>query len=285
MAIVSLSYLFGDAVAREFMAVLIGANFGWRAVFVTDAGVLTAILAVCLLLLRETPRQIGEAEPSVNPANLFGAEADRDRPRNIRALLAPLLKSGVFWLACLLSLGTTILRETFGLWTPTYFTQATGMSPASAAGMSALFPFFGGVSVILCGWLSDRLGRTGRAALVFYGLGLAGFALLALSSGLMQGSRFWPVAIVALVAFLIIGPYSFLGGAIALDFGGRQGSGTASGMIDGVGYLGGVLAGDSMARISVSFGWSGAFIVLAVVAFLSSAAGAAFLRHEKRIAA
>jgi sugar phosphate permease len=88
-----------------------------------------------------------------------------------------------------------------------------------------------------------------------------------------------------LVAFLVIGPYSFLGGAVALDFGGKQGSGTASGIIDGVGYLGGVLSGDSMARISVSHGWGGAFLVLAVVAFLSSMAAAAFLRQERRIGA
>jgi sugar phosphate permease len=87
------------------------------------------------------------------------------------------------------------------------------------------------------------------------------------------------------VAFLIIGPYSFLGGAIALDFGGKQGSGTASGIIDGVGYLGGVLSGDSMARISVSYGWSGAFLLLAAISFLASVAAAAFLRHERRVKA
>jgi OPA family glycerol-3-phosphate transporter-like MFS transporter len=70
---------------------------------------------------------------------------------------------------------------------------------------------------------------------------------------------------------------------MAMDFGGKHGSGTASGIIDGVGYLGGMLAGDSMARISVDYGWNGAFIVLAVVAFLSSSAAAAFLRHQARL--
>ncbi len=43
---------------------------------------------------------------------------------------------------------------------------------------------------------------------------------------------------VTLVAFLIIGPYSFFGRAISIDFGGKQGSDTASGIIDGVGYRG-----------------------------------------------
>ncbi len=87
----------------------------------------------------------------------------------------------------------------------------------------------------------------------------------------------------AAVGFLTRGPYWFLAGAIALDFGGKHGSGTASGLIDGCGYLGGVFAGDSMARISLSYGWSGAFLTLAVVAFLSSVAAAFFLRGESRL--
>ena len=38
MAIISLSYLFGDAPARRFMAMLIGHGFGWREVFYVAAG-------------------------------------------------------------------------------------------------------------------------------------------------------------------------------------------------------------------------------------------------------
>jgi OPA family glycerol-3-phosphate transporter-like MFS transporter len=169
------------------------------------------------------------------------------------------------------------------LWTPTYFVQAIGMSAGEAGSTSAVFPFLGGISVILCGLLSDRLGRGGRATLMLGGLLLATLALIVLGSGSIHGSRTWAVILVAAVGFLTLGPYSFLAGAIALDFGGKHGSGTASGLIDGVGYLGGVFAGDSMARISVNYGWSGAFLMLAVVALLSSVAAAFFLREERRI--
>ncbi|HUI82173.1 MAG TPA: MFS transporter [Bryobacteraceae bacterium] len=282
MGITSLSYLFGDAAARQFMGLLMAGGFGWRGVFFTTAAVLAALLLACTCL-RESPAQVGEAEPSANPDNLFSKTTASSRRVRLRELLRPFFHSPVFWVACALSLGTTILRETFNIWTPTYFTQVTGMSAARAASTSALLPFFGGISVILCGWLSDRLGRGGRAALMLGGLALAGFALLALASGAIDDSRMGPVAVVTLVAFLVVGPYSFLGGAVALDFGGKQGSGTASGIIDGVGYLGGIVSGDSMARISVSYGWGGAFIVLAVVAFLSSLAAVVFLRHEREI--
>ncbi len=281
MAIMSLSFLFGDAIARQFMGWLIAIGFGWRGVFAVCAAVLTLLLGSCLLLLRESPSAIGQPEPAANPANLF---ADKSvRLPSVRSLLATLASSSAFRLACVLSLGLTIVKETFSLWTPTYFVQATGMTPATAAGNSAVFPLLGGVSVLLCGWLSDRLGRKGRAAVILSGLMLAGFTLLALASGTLHGSRLWTVLLVSLVAFLIIGPYSYLAGAISLDFGGKQASGTTSGLIDGIGYLGGIVSGDSMARISVNYGWSGALLVLAVIAFFSSVAALAFLAQQKAI--
>ena len=285
MGIISLSYLFGDAASRQFMAILIGRGLGWRGVFYVAGVTLFVIFLLNLVLLKETPREIGEEEPRTNPLNVFKAEGENHSPAGLRQLLGPLLGSWVFWLVCLLSLGVTIVRETFNLWTPTYFTQAVGLSNASAAQNSALFPLFGGISVLLAGYISDRLGRGGRAAVIFYGLMLTGVALLILGSVNFGGSRVWPVLLVTAVAFLMLGPYSYLAGAMALDFGGKQGSATASGFIDGVGYLGGVLAGDSMARISVAWGWSGAFAVLAGVTWLSSAAAATYLVNQRRAVA
>jgi sugar phosphate permease len=85
-----------------------------------------------------------------------------------------------------------------------------------------------------------------------------------------------PLVAIGTIAFCLLGPYSYLGGAFALDFGGKQAGAISSGIIDGVGYLGGVLAGDSVARISVAFGWQGVFVGLAGVSALA-ALGAGFL--------
>ena len=110
---------------------------------------------------------------------------------------------------------------------------------------------------------------------------LAGAALLTLGLADFKNAG-WPVVLVAVVAFLILGPYAYLAGAIALDFGGKQGSGTASGLIDGVGYLGGVLAGNSMASIAVTWGWKGAFAVLAGVTWIGSIAAALYFVQQRR---
>jgi OPA family glycerol-3-phosphate transporter-like MFS transporter len=284
MGIVSLSFLFGDAASRQFLAILIDYGFGWRGLFFIAAGTLLFWVIVNAVLLKDTPREIGEAEPPANPQNLFASTDSDSAPVSIRSLLSPLLRSKVFLLVCLLSVGLTLVRETFNLWTPTYFAQAVGLSNADAAQKSALFPLFGGISVLLAGYLSDRMGKGARAAIILFGLLLAGFALMVLGYGHFGASRIWPVSLTALVAFLMIGPYSYLAGAIALDFGGKHGSATVSGIIDGSGYLGGVLAGDSMARISVAYGWRGAFAVLAAVCWVLSLAAAAYWLNQRRVA-
>src|SRR5262249_42862293 len=182
MGIVSLSYLFGDAAARQFLAVLIGWNLSWRAVFAICAGVLTAILTASWFVLRESPADIGEPEPQMNPDNLL----EKENSSNGLRLALALFKSPAFCLVCAVSLGTTILRETLTFWSPTYFTQVVHMNTAEAAQSSSVFPLLGGVSVILCGWLSDRLGRTGRAAIILAGMVLSGAMLVFLGSGQIQ---------------------------------------------------------------------------------------------------
>jgi sugar phosphate permease len=168
------------------------------------------------------------------------------------------------------------------VWTPTYFSQALGLSNADAAQKSALFPLFGGISVILAGLLSDRIGSKGRALIILIGLVLTSGVLLTLALLSTTGSTDLRVWLVALVAFLMLGPYSFFAGAIALDFGGKQGSATASGWIDGLSYLGGVMAGSSMANVTVNWGWRGTFAVLATVALLSSGAAWIYLNSTSK---
>src|SRR5436305_7973914 len=154
-----------------------------------------------------------------------------------------------------------------------YLRDHLGYSVSESAGMSAIFPGVGAASVLLAGWLSDRLGLNGRSLLLFLGLtGTAAALLVLMSVHSGPAGALLAVVVIGVVAFCLLGPYSYLGGAFALDFGGKQGSAFASGMIDGIGYLGGALAGDSVARISVSFGWQGVFVALAAVSALAALA-------------
>jgi sugar phosphate permease len=284
MGIISLSFLFGDAAARAFMGWLItSVGLGWQGVFGVAAGVLAVLWVVNAALIRESPGDLGLAEPRTNPDNLFGALGEDPHPDSAGSLWSTLARSPAFWAVCLLSLGLTLLREAFNNWTPTYLVQGVGLEPGEAAGKSALFPFFGGVSVILAGYLGDRLGRGDRAAIILGGIVLCGLALAVLGSASFSGRPREALALVATVGFLLIGPYSYMAGAISLDFGGKRGGATACGIIDGVGYLfGGVLAGNAVASLSESLGWQGVFLMLAGVAGATALVAAWFLVDQLR---
>jgi sugar phosphate permease len=286
MGVISLSFLFGDAVARAFMGRLIDGGLGWRGVFCVAGGVLAVLLIVNVLLIRESPRDLNLPEPQTNPENLFGALGEDPKPEAAGPLLATLARSPAFWIVCLLSLGLTLLRESFNNWTPKYLVEGVGLGKGAAAGMSALFPFFGGISVILAGFLGDRFGRGGRAAIILGGVLLCAVALGVLGLTSFAGQSRKALLLVAAVAFLLIGPYSYLAGAISLDFGGKRGGATACGIIDGVGYLfGGVVAGAVVSRLSHTLGWQGVFRFLAGVAVLTALVAVCFLVNQLRPAA
>lgn len=281
IGILSLSFLIGDAVARQCMGLLIARGYGWRSLFYLAAGVSAIVLLANLLLLKESRTALGFSEPEVNPLNVFQKEVETTGPK---ALLLPLLGNRGFWIVCFLSLCTTIVRETFNTWTPTYLHKFFGFSDSAAAGMSAVFPALGAVSVVIAGFAGDRLGANGRSIVLFTGMIVTAVAL-SFMAALKAGSQSpLPLLLIGLVGLGLLGPYSYLAGAMALDFGGKRGGATSSGLIDGVGYVGGILAGDSVARLSVHYGWSGVFICLAAVSAASAvAAGLLFVHQRARI--
>jgi OPA family glycerol-3-phosphate transporter-like MFS transporter len=282
MAVLSLSFLFGDAGCRWIMSQLMAHGIGWRGVFFAASGSLAALLVANFILLRETPEERGLPAPEANPLNVYGSDGhDGEERVGLVAILRPLLASFPFWMVCLLSLGTTLLRETFNFWTPTYFVQYVGLTNSVAAARSALFPLFGGISVLVAGVLSDKLGLNGRNLVLVGGMAASTVCLLLLARTPGHASQWTPVVLVTLVGFLLLGPYSYLAGAMSLDFGGKRGSATAAGIIDGVGYLAGWLSGDTVARVTVAFGWKNAFLALAGAAFLTALVALVLVAYQR----
>jgi len=284
MAVLSLSFLFGDAACRWVMSELLAHGVGWHGVFIAGAGSLAALLLANLILLRESPEERGLPAPEANPLNVYGADGEHKNEQHpgLLAIVRPLFSSFPFWLVCLLSLGTTLLRETFNFWTPTYFVQFVGLTDSQAAARSALFPLFGGIAVILAGVVSDKLGLNGRNVVIVFGMAASTVCLIFLARTPGHANQWTPVILVTLVGFLLLGPYSYLAGAMSLDFGGKRGSATAAGIIDGVGYLAGWLSGDTVARITVAYGWKNAFFSMAGVALLTALVALVLAVHQHK---
>ena len=285
IAVLSLSYLLGDAGAREWMGRLIAHGYGWRSLFALGAIVCGTMFVLIFTLLRESRVMAGHGETSVNPLNVFGGS--QAPPATLGQRLGPLVKSPGFLMICLLSLVCTMVRETFNDWTPLYMRDFVHLSMSDAAAQSAIFPGVGAISVLLTGWLGDRLGANGRPLLLFVGLTATAATLfvLAMTHGGAMGATA-PIVLIGVVAFCLLGPYAYLGGAMALDFGGKAAAALASGIIDGVGYLGAVFAGVGGAKVAVAFGWRGLFAMLAIIGTAGAiGAGALYVMERRAIAA
>jgi sugar phosphate permease len=85
---------------------------------------------------------------------------------------------------------------------------------------------------------------------------------------------------IGLIGFLIYGPYSLLSGTLAVEIRGQKSAGTVSGMVDGVGYFAGILAGAQFGSIVDRTGYKFGFTLLAGLAFLS--AFICFLLYPRR---
>jgi OPA family glycerol-3-phosphate transporter-like MFS transporter len=268
MAVLSLSYLFGDALARLYLGLFVkSAGFGWREVFFVAAGTLTVIGLVAFLTLKQRPSDLGLPEPPPPPRNVHGADDHGHGHVSFWKLLGPLFASRMFWLVCLLNMGLTAIRETFNYWTPRYLKREVGMSDADASLLSFLFPLCGAVACLAAGWGADRLrGHFGRIIVPFMVLTTA--TLWAFANTDLHGRTGLALLLIAGVALFAMGPYSFCSGVLALNLGGQRAGAASAGIIDSAGYFcGAVISGEVSGYLVTKYG----FVPLLDVLFWLSA--------------
>lgn len=276
MGVLSASFLLGDAVARAWLGVAVELGAGWRSLFYFSAGTLLCIGVSTALRLRGDPAEVGLEAPDVSPRNAFGTDGGAPR-LPLRRVLASLTASPVFWAMCGVNFGLTLLRETFNTWNPIFLHEVAGMGAGAAGVGSFLFPAVGGVAAIVAGRLADRPGSSpARVAVPFLVLLVVSLTLLAILP--LDGRPVLSLLLLSSTAFFLIGPYSFMTGVMAIDLGGRAGSATVAGLVDGAGYLGGILAGVGVGELAEAQGWGVAFGALAGVAALSVTLA---LRHRR----
>lgn len=284
MSLLALSYLFGDALGRYVLGVRVAQGGSWQGVFVFAAATLALIGAAVACVLRGSPRDVGLREPAVSPANVFGEAGTDSVPTGVSDLLQPYLISRPFWMVCGMSCGMTLIREAFNTWIPVYLVDAHRLAPEAAARYSALFPLVGGASAVLVGTVTDRCGPGNRVSVIVPAMLLCVVALVALAWGTARHDLHVSMAAIAVTAFALLGPYTLLSGALALDMGGRKGSATAAGLIDTAGYTGGVLSGVAVGHLAELRGWPAVFSALALLAACVLVMAANYcVEHRRRL--
>ena len=281
MGLLSLSYLFGDVVAKMLLGQLLVLGLGWRGLFMTAAGVVVLVALFNWFSLKSTPESVGLPAPATNPDSLFTSpDPTVGPPASLGSLLGPYFRSPAFLLMLVMSFGLTALREAFSFWIPTYLVESAHLSEGAAAQYGALYSVFGMLSILGAGYLSDVWLRGQRGILILAACVLLVPVLLLMTQPM--GSSAGPLLLISLTGLLLLGPYSFLAGAMALDAGGRQGAATAAGLIDAVGYAGGTLALWLTGALAEHQGWGSAFLALALLALGTAGAAFVFYRTQEQ---
>lgn len=268
MGILSTSYDVGNVSALMLSAALVNAGYGWRALFLVPPAIVLVVAFVIKLFL--------PARGSIQAAVADDKDAAPKEP--VGAIAMRLAKAPSFWFAFGLSFLLTFVRAGFMTWTPRFLYEVSVAAHETSAtsgsiAKSAFFGVAGIIGSVVTGRLSDRLGPGRRASLVTSSLALLVVCILALAHAGVS-SPLVATAGVASCGLFLLGPFSLLSGAVAIDVAGPRGASTAAGFIDAIGYVGASLAAIILGSVSKRAGWTAAFDVVAIVAFLALALSA-----------
>lgn len=277
MGLVSISFQFGSVLATLFAGFLVAQGVNWQGLFVYPAAVLSAIWVWSFFASKGCPQD-------VVPGTTFGQgeggskavldEENHSQNVSVGQIIKTLFTLELFRSLLIYSFFTTLLRSIFIFWLPKFFVDL-GLGNSTAILKSALFPLLGCIGTIGLGWYTDKYAKNGdRAQAMWWMLAALTACLVAISVAvaanvLNQNLILW---LTGLCGFFLLGPYSMSSGCLTLDIAGSRGAGSCTGMIDGIGYIGGALSVWGAGRISDELGWSEVFLVLAGFSLVSTIA-------------
>lgn len=147
-----------------------------------------------------------------------------------------------------------IVRHGFEQWFPRYMQEAQGLTlDSSVFQQGAFIVILAGIAgAFSAGTISDWVFKSRRPPVAFLGFALQIVCLAVIwrSPGLN-----WVIAAFVANSFAITMVHSMLTGTASMDFGGKKAAASASGMFDGMQYIGGAAVGSGMGWMLQNFGW------------------------------
>jgi len=260
MACLSQSLVFGGVCATLLAGQIAEwSHNNWRAVMGGPALVLLVIWVWNWRLLRKADGATAKAEAARAATGFHLGQVPL------------LLSNSQFWVVCGLSFSLYLMREVFNTWTVDFFKTEGGaeMSSRIAAFLSVPFDAVGALGILSLGWLFGRIGRVTRRRLLFAMLVALTVLIYNLPDLFHRG--LWVVtAAVGMIGFLSYGPYSLLAGIFSVEIRGRDYVATVAGVVDGVGYIAGYLAGSYFGHIVDQGGYRWGFQCLAAVTLVAA---------------
>lgn len=239
-----------------------------RWVFLVPAGLLAAFFLIESVLLKDKPSEAGFADFETGDAS---DGEDHSTPPPVWQIIKQMLTHKVIMTIALVEFCTGVIRNGVMHW---YLILAKENMKAGVMGgwkymsdnWGLVLMIAGIVGGVVAGNVSDKLFQSRRAPAA--GFLYAACAVAALLMIPALGGSGWSMGLLVFVMSIsVIGTHGLLSGTATMDFGGRRGAATATGIIDGFVYLGTGLQSVALGYITTR-SWAMWPVFLAPFAFM-----------------
>ncbi|HEY6461928.1 MAG TPA: MFS transporter [Polyangiaceae bacterium] len=238
---------------------LVYAHLPFWALFLVPACVLLVMLLVDAFLVRDRPGLAGHSDFDTGdePDEPDAGPTGQGPALTFDEVAARVLRHPVLRRLAVAEFCTGIVRQGLLLYYGRFLAQVHGITEKGTPvryQVASLGITVGGIcGALLCGILSDRVFGSRRAPVAF--LFYIGQIVALVALGLVSSS-YMAVFLIGVSCMWIFGVHGMLSGTASMDFGGRRAAATATGLLDGVQYLGSGLVGFGLGWLIDHYHWA-----------------------------
>ncbi|TAK59376.1 MAG: MFS transporter [Bacteroidetes bacterium] len=222
----------------------------WQWVFFIPSGIMLFMGFLTYRVVQDSPEDAGHKSFDTQDAT----SGDTEKV-NLKYLFKKVFTNPITITIAAAEFCTGFVRHGFEQWFPRYMQEVQNLSLESAVFQKgALSVVVAGIlGAFAAGTISDWVFRSRRTPVAFFGYLLQVGCLYVV----------WQVQSIDLViiafvvnSFAISVVHSMLSGTASMDFGGKKAAASATGMFDGMQYIGGAAVGSGMGWMLETFGWT-----------------------------
>jgi MFS transporter, OPA family, glycerol-3-phosphate transporter len=248
------SAIFGSMIqSGRFLIFLIGGFavtvLPWQWVFFLPAVLIALMSFMTFLFVQNSPEDVGLPLLDTQDATSGDTEAI-----TFKYVFRKVFSNPITITIAIAEFCTGFVRHGFEQWFPRYMQEAQNLQLDSAVFQRGAFGVViaGIAGAFLAGTMSDWLFNSRRTPVAFIGYFLQILCLTVIWQ--IKDINFIIVAFIVNSAAISM-VHSMLSGTASMDFGGKRAAATATGMFDGMQYLGGAAVGIGVGWLLDNFGW------------------------------
>lgn len=276
---------FGQAVCMGVVMVVFAVmpQEGWRAAFFYPGLIAVVIAVIYGLAVKASPQKVGlpaYVDDAVNVSSELKLQADLQGKSKLYPYLY-LLKKWKFDIWLVIIALSSIARYGLLNWIPLYFTNTMGMDIKDGLIEGLLLSIGMGAGTLVIPALSDKYCRHDRLPAVLLCAVVGGLCILLF----MFSQTMLLIDVLLFTAGFFLYAINGLVWPFAIDIGGRQLSGTASGILDFAAYLGAAVQAIVFGLFLGDGNWNMLFAAITLVCVAMAILAVAAARNTKRAAA